>query len=190
MTMTVLRGFLAIALLAISLAACAPADVASQRASYDVTLIGWSATELTPPGPDPLEEPAAEGDAAAEPATAPDAPDGDEGDADDPALAEPSEPVKARINLAFEVTNNGGDLDQLTLDITQADEGGAEKARHRVTIDVTPIPRGLTSQADAVLEDVEIGARRADNTYPDQFAVQVQPNVPASERGAYPEFGG
>lgn len=169
--------------------ACAPPDPAAQRLTYAVTLSSWAATERAPAV---VEAPAV--DPAAAPADAPVA----DAAAADPAATEavPVEPVapttvQADVQLSVLVTNNGGALDQLTLDISQADASGAEKATYRRTIDVAQIVRGLESQVTVVLENIEISGRAStDQPYPDQFAVAVRADVPAASRSEYPELSG
>jgi hypothetical protein len=175
--------------------ACAPPDPAAQRLTYDVALSSWAATERAPavveaPAVDPAAVDPAAVDTAATPA------EGEAAAVDPAAEAVPVEPVApatvfADIQLSVLVTNNGGKLDQLTLDISHADASGTEKATYRRTIDVAQIVRGLESQVTVVLENIEIAGRAStDQPYPDQFAVAVRADIPAASRSEYPELAG
>lgn len=165
-------------------AGCAAPDPGAQRRSYEVSLNGWAAKEQAPPAPVVDESlPADEAAPVEEVAPA----EGEE------VMLEPALPttVVADVQLSILVTNNGGDLDQLTVDISHADAAGLEKATYRRTLDVGQIVRGLTSDVTVVLEGVELGARAGEGAaYPDSFAVTVRQDVPAGERGEYPELSG
>lgn len=165
------------AALAALLGGCAAPDPAAQRRAYEVSLNGWAAKEDAPPAP--IVEEAAE-------ATA----DSDAAPAEEVVEAPPAPTtVQADVQLSILVTNNGGDLEQLTVEISHADAAGVEKGTYRRTVDVAQIVRGLTSDVTVVLEDLEIGARGETGAYPDQFAVSLRQEIPANERSEYPELG-
>lgn len=177
-------------LLGLIVLACAPTDPQLQRRGYKVELNGWAAKETGPPPM--VEEVQIEGEgaeeAAAEPAEDAVVEPGLEGsEALEPA---PPATVEANVQLSVLVTNDSGDLDQLTLDISHADENGVEIETYRRTVDVSQIVRGLTSEITVSIDAIQLGAKRDNGTWPDQFAVSIRPEVPASERGDYPEFAG
>lgn len=159
---------------------CAAPDPAAQRRAYEVSLNGWAAKEDAPMAPT-IDEVAAEA-TEDEAATAP-----EEGAIEVPA---PPATVQADVQLSILVTNNGGDLERLTVEISHADAAGVEKGTYRRTLDIAQIVRGLTSDVTVVLEDVEIGARGETGAYPDQFAVSLRQEIPATERSEYPELAG
>lgn len=166
----------ALAAVLVLVAGCAAPDPASQRRAYDVTLNGWAAKEQAPPAA-AVEELDEEG--AAEALEPP---------AEAAELTAPTT-VVADVQLSILVTNNGGDLEQLTVEISHVDANDREKATYRRTLDVAQIVRGLTSDVTVVLPDVELGARQGEGTaYPDKFAVSVRSEVPAADRHEYPEL--
>jgi hypothetical protein len=163
------------------LSGCAAPDPAAQRRAYDVSLNGWAAKEDAPPAPivdETVSDAAAEAETPASP---------EEGAIDVPPAPAT---VQADVQLSILVTNNGGDLEQLTVEISHADAAGVEKGTYRRTLDIAQIVRGLTSDVTVVLEDVEIGARGETGAYPDQFAVSLRQEIPATERAEYPELAG
>lgn len=92
-------------------------------------------------------------------------------------------PVEQDVLLDLVVRNDNvrGSLPGLTLDVTQVDAAGTEKAHWRAWIDTSGIERGPGEQLTHELEDVEFAEG-------DTFQVEVRNSVPPGERGEYREF--
>lgn len=92
-------------------------------------------------------------------------------------------PVEQDVLLDLVVRNDNvrGSLPGLTLDVTQVDAAGTEKAHWRAWIDTSGIERGPGEQLTHELEDVEFAEG-------DTFQVEVRNSVPPGERGEYQEF--
>lgn len=174
--------------------ACQPKSpeekIAAERAAYTVELNSWFPREPEPEVTGDAEGEAAEGEAAAE-ATA--VAEGEEA-AGEAAPAEGEEgelevvDVDAAgprmVNVFFDliVLFEGDDpLPGLTLDISQADSGGAEKQSFRHYQELPAHIKGETKQVSFELEGIEFAEG-------DQFSVALRKVVPPEEQGEYREF--
>lgn len=178
--------------------------VARLRQGYSISSSGFVIKQTPPPvapgvteGDAAMEgEPAAEGEAAAPEAEAmaveegaPEAgaeaaaPAGEATEGEDGIMVEDLVPVKQDVLLDLLVRNENvrGSLPGLTLDITQIDAAGNEKAHWRAWIDTSGIQRGPGEQLIHELEDVEFEEG-------DTFEVELRTPVPPGERGEYQEF--
>lgn len=174
------------------------------RNGYTITPNGFMVEQTPPPvAPDvaageaaaegeamaaPEEDSAPGAEAAAEAAAeiAVPADEGAEGEAahdEDGIMVEDLIPVKQDVRLDLLVRNDNvrGSLPVLTLDVTQVDAAGNEKAHWRAALDTSGIERGPGHQLSHLLEDVNF-------VEGDQFQVEVRSPVPSGERGEYKEF--
>lgn len=182
-------------LLLVTLVACQPKTpaekVAAARASYVVELNSWFPQE---PEPEPLAEPvegedAADGEAAAEEpaeeaAAEGEATEGEAADGDALEVVDVDDVAPRQVNIFFDliVLFEGDDpLPGLTLEVSQADSGGAEKQSWRHYQELSAHIKGETKQESFTLEGVEF-------TEGDQFSVTVRKVVPPEEHGEYREF--
>ena len=72
-------------------------------------------------------------------------------------------------------------LPGITVDVSQADADGNEKASYKVWIETSDLPMGTPQQVNKILEDV-------DYEEGDGFFVEVRHPVPPEERDEYREF--
>lgn len=147
---------------------------------------GDAATEGEPAAEGEAAAPAGEGMAAEEgapEAAAAAAPAGEAAEGEDGILVEDLIPVKQDVLLDLVVRNDNvrGSLPGLTLDVTQVDAAGNEKAHWRAWIDTSGIERGPGEQLTHELEDVEFAEG-------DTFQVEVRGSIPPEERADYREL--
>lgn len=158
-----------------------PPPVAPGVAEGDAATEGEPAAEGEAATPEEEGLTAEEGapEAAAEAAGAA----GEAAEGEDGILVEDLIPVKQDVLLDLVVRNDNvrGSLPGLTLDVTQVDAAGNEKADWRAWIDTSGIQRGPGSQLTHELTDVEFAEG-------DTFRVEVRNPVPPGERGEYQEF--
>lgn len=173
--------------------------VARLRQGYTVGSSGFVVKQTPPPAAPGAAEgeamptgPATEGEATApdeegvtaeEAAAETAAPAGEGAEGADDITVEDLMPAKQDVLLDLLVRNENvrGSLPGLTLDITQVDAAGNEKAHWRAWIDTSGIERGPGEQLTHELEDVEFAEG-------DTFQVEVRNSVPPGERGEYREF--
>ncbi len=177
---------LGLALAALSLFACTQkspeeriADIRSQYA-VEVNQSGFVATPRLPPVPDSVE--GMDGEAA--------------GEGEDPVTDEESMEEEMAAAMAAELqepegydilldlilsTSSRELLPQVTVDIVHLDPSEQEKARWPVTMDTSGLLRGPGIQVTQKLENV-------DYEEGDIFYAEIRANVPAADRGSYPEF--
>jgi len=94
------------------------------------------------------------------------------------------EPGAARPTIVLDVTVRGDakpPLAGLTLDVSQADAAGHEKARRQVWVDTSGIGPG-GEQTTLTLDDLDYAPG-------DGFWVEVRGPIPPVERGRYREYG-
>lgn len=174
------------------------------RQGYTISSSGFVVKQTPPPvAPGVAEgvmategEPAVEGEAAApegegmaaeegatEAAAEAAASAGEATEGEDGIMVEDLMPVKQDVLLDLLVRNGNvrGSLPGLTLDITQVDAAGNEKAHWRAWIDTSGIERGPGTQLTHELTDVEFEEG-------DTFEVELRTPVPPGERGEYREF--
>ena len=153
-----------------------------QRAHYSVKLTGWvvaqtpAATPEQPPALPPGEPapPAAAETTAAEDLT------GAEHEGDRGLVAAP--PAVSDVHLDFEVRHdNPQKLPGLTVEVTQTDGMGKEKARHRVWLDTAAIEPGATVERTVTLKEVPHAAG-------DVFTAALRRRIPRGEWSLYKEF--
>jgi len=97
--------------------------------------------------------------------------------------AEGETPARQEILLDILVRRDGRDsLAGLTLDLSVAGAGGAEKARRRLRVDTSGIDKGVEVQVTATVADLDYQPG-------DGFHVEVRHPIPVAERGDYREFG-
>ena len=97
--------------------------------------------------------------------------------------AEGERPARQEILLDILVRRDGKEsLPGLTLDLSVAAAGGAEKARRQLWVDTAAIAKGVEAQLAVTVSDLDYQPG-------DGFHVEVRHPVPAAERGAYREFG-
>jgi hypothetical protein len=97
--------------------------------------------------------------------------------------AEGEAPARQEILLDILVRRDGRDaLPGLTVDLSVAGAGGAEKARRQLWVDTSGIGKGVEVQLAVTVDGLEYQPG-------DGFHVEVRHPVPAAERGAYREFG-
>lgn len=172
-------GALALLVLLLVSASCAPQDVNGLRQSYTAELNSWFK----------VEEPAAaeamitvegeadgdtEGDAASMQG-------GEEGAGEEmPDEMAETLTVTQKVTLDILIQHNGaGELPVVTLDVTQADSNGNEKQNWKLPVDTIDL-RGV-KQITREIEGVEVAPG-------DVFAVEVRSRVPPGEQSEYPEF--
>lgn len=91
-------------------------------------------------------------------------------------------PLRQDVILDILVSRQGHEeLPGVTVDVTQADPEGNDKAAWKVYLDTSDLSRGPGTQMVHRLEDV-------DYEEGDGFFVEVRHPVPAAERGEYREF--
>ncbi|MEM9292708.1 MAG: hypothetical protein AAGD01_13590 [Acidobacteriota bacterium] len=163
------------------------------RAEYTAEL-NTSGFAVTPHQPEILVEDEAETDDAGEGEDSGEAADegtdgidgaenGALGDSDDAGEVIP-EPTGFDVLLDLVLANgNRETLDQLTVEIVQLNPDQSEKQRWRHTFDVADLLQGMTVQQAYKLENI-------DYKEGDLFYAEVRTNVPAEERGEYPELAG
>jgi hypothetical protein len=168
--------------------ACGGADdparqIERQRGHYSVKLTGWVVAQ-TPPAPDPA---ALAGASLAEPAPSAAAPPAADGDAERGAseseaglVAAP--PAVSDIDLAFEIRHDSAQkLNGLTVEVTQGDGMGKEKAHYRVWLDTADVEPAVTVKRTYTLKEVPHQAG-------DVFTAALRRRVPRAEWSLYKEF--
>lgn len=184
--MSLWRGFLVVGLtLALLPLACrqlSPEErVESLRGQYTAELNSFyvEAPAEQAEGAEVGEEAsAAESSAAAEAGEAEAGEEGEEGTEEGSA----AEPALTNVVLDILVSTEALDyLPGITVDASQADAAGNEKAHWRLWVDTSQVVRGAGSQVTKVLEGVSYEEG-------DGFFVEVRHPVPAAERGEYKEF--
>lgn len=108
---------------------------------------------------------------------------GEEGEAGTDLIPEDAiEEVQKDVILDVMVRHRASEmLPGVTLDVSQADAEGNEKATYKVWVDTSDLPMGTPQQVNEILEDV-------DYQEGDGFFVEIRHPVPPEERGEYREF--
>ena len=193
-------SFLMVLLLTASLVACGPGSPEEQviqtRGQYSVQLNTWFPKAPEEPELEPLAEgeaaegeaaegEAAEGEAADVEAAEGEAAEGEaaEGEAVEGEAAEGEAAEAAPTTIVFDVIVlfSGSDpLPGITVDFTQADADGNEKAAWREFLDIPSIVKAETKQ---IMVEAEV-----DFVEGDQFSVQLLKYVDPANYGDYKEF--
>jgi len=154
--------------------------VADLRSGYTAELNSF-VVESVPLEPD-LSADQVEGEAAGEAAA--EAGEGaaeGEGEEGEEGMEEPV-PTQQDVLLDILIQNRSLEqLDGLTLDVTQADGAGNEKAHYRIWVDTSSVIKGRGHQILHRIEDI-------DYQEGDGFHVEVRHPVPPEERSEYREF--
>ena len=175
---------LGLSLLALSIFACAQKSpeerIAEIRSRYAVE-VNQSGFVATPRVPEVSAMEEGTDGGAADGGDAPASGEGSEGEEKAAALQEP-EGYDILVDLILS-TSSRDTIPQLTVDIVHLDSSETEKARWPVTMDTSTLVRGPGVQMTQKLEEV-------DYVEGDIFYAEIRSDVPAAERGAYPEFAG
>lgn len=173
---TMLVGGAALLVLATGCRHESPADHVSRlRAGYTATLNGFVVQQQPAETQETPEATAAEATAENEETAAPEA------GAESASGAEAA-PVHQNVMLDILIRNENEErLPGLTLDVSQADSTGKEKASWKVWVDTSGISRGPGTQVSHVLKDVDYAEG-------DGFNVEVRTPIPSAQRSEYREF--
>jgi hypothetical protein len=169
--------------------ACGPTaaeQMEARRASYDVRLNGFVALEAPLGGPTAAGEPAAAAGTASPVAGEATVGGRATGDTTDPLVVggNPLVPTRRDVSLDLLVRHDAAEaLPGITVDVSQSNEGAAEKAHFRLWLDTSGVARGQEVALRHRLEGVEL-------TPGDRFTVGVVSPVPQEHRSAYREFAG
>ncbi|NWG00555.1 MAG: hypothetical protein HXY19_06395 [Thermoanaerobaculaceae bacterium] len=101
-----------------------------------------------------------------------------------PTAYQPRRGANGEPSLALDlfVLNRGRErLRSLTLQVVVVDANGKDRAAKRVTVDTSGLLPGVASQLTAVVEGLEV---REGET----VLVELENEVPESERGQFPEY--
>ncbi|MDX1632737.1 MAG: hypothetical protein R3234_12780 [Thermoanaerobaculia bacterium] len=92
------------------------------------------------------------------------------------------EEVQKNVILDIMVRHTSSEmLPGITVDVSQADAEGNEKASYKIWVDTSDLPMGTPQQVNEILEDV-------DYEEGDGFFVEVRHPVPPEKRDEYREF--
>jgi len=174
--MTMLIGGTAMFVLASGCGHESPAEhVSHLRAGYTATLNGFVVQQRPAESQPATETAAAEETAKQEEAATQEA-------AGESSSESEAAPVEQNVMLDILIRNENEErLPGLTLDVSQADSNGKEKASWKVWVDTSGISQGPGTQVSHVLKDV-------DYQEGDGFNVEVRTPIPPGQRSDYREF--
>lgn len=140
------------------------------RGHYSVKLTGWVVAQ-TPGADEPAQPVVIEAPAA-----------GPEGEVETEGGLVAAPPAVSDVHLDFEVRHdNAQKLDGLTVEVTQADGLGKEKAHYRVWLDTAAIEPGAAVERTYPLREVP-------HVVGDVFTAALRRRVPRAEWSLYKEF--